>query len=102
MRLLVMFDLPVTTATDRKNYRKFRKFLQENGYAMLQYSVYSKIVLNHSALQFQKSTLYENLPKAGHVDMLLITEKQFANMERFNKPQRVEEHVMTIERIIEL
>lgn len=97
-----MFDLPVVTATDRKCYRTFKKFLHENGYAMLQYSIYSKIILNHSALQFQKTKLYQNLPPSGHIDTLLITEKQFANMESYNKPKRTQEQITTIERIIEL
>lgn len=102
MRLLVMFDLPCTTAIDRKNYRMFKKFLHENGFAMLQYSVYSKILLNHSALQFQKAKLYQNLPPNGHIDTLLITEKQFASMEQYNKPKRIQEQLTTIERIVEL
>lgn len=97
-----MFDLPVVTAMDRKNYRKFKKFLHENGYAMLQYSIYSKILLNHSALQFQKVRLYQNLPPNGHIDTLLITEKQFANMEQYNKPRRIQEQLTTTERIVEL
>lgn len=43
MRILVMFDLPVITDTDRREYRKFRKFLILNGFLMLQESVYCKI-----------------------------------------------------------
>ena len=39
MRVFVMFDLPVLTASDRKVYRQFRKFLMKNGFVMLQESV---------------------------------------------------------------
>ena len=46
MRILVMFDLPVITDTDRREYRKFRKFLVLNGFLMLQESVYCKIAQN--------------------------------------------------------
>ena len=46
MRILVMFDLPVITDTDRREYRKFRKFLILNGFLMLQESVYCKIAQN--------------------------------------------------------
>jgi CRISPR-associated protein Cas2 len=102
MRLIVMFDLPVETSADQRNYRKFKKFLHINGYAMVQYSIYSKIVMNHSALQFQKKKLHVNLPTKGHVTSLLVTEKQFANMEQHNRPVRSEEQIETVERTIEL
>ena len=32
MRLLLMFDMPTDTASDRKAYRKFRKFLINEGF----------------------------------------------------------------------
>lgn len=102
MRLLVLFDLPVQTSLERKNYRKFRKFLIENGYLMVQYSVYAKILLNHSALQLQKVKLKQNLPPKGHIEMLLVTEKQFSNMEHFSNPKQEKSIVNSIERIIEL
>lgn len=81
MRLIVMFDLPTETSTDRRNYRKFRKFLIQNGYSMIQYSVYSKIILNHSVLNYQKVKLEQNAPPKGYIDLLTVTEKQFVNME---------------------
>lgn len=102
MRLLVLFDLPVQTSLDRKNYRKFRKLLIENGYIMVQYSVYAKIILNHSALQLQKVKLKQNLPPKGHIEMLLVTEKQFVNMEHFSKPKIEKSLVSSIDRIVEL
>ena len=102
MRLLVLFDLPVQTSLERKNYRRFRKFLIENGYMMLQYSVYAKIILNHSALQLQKVKLKQNLPPSGHIEMLLVTEKQFANMEHFSNPKIEKSDISSIKRIIEL
>ena len=42
MRMIVFFDLPVTTKKDRKAYTDFRKFLIRDGFIMLQYSVYSR------------------------------------------------------------
>ena len=46
MRILVMFDLPVGTESERKNYRLFRKHLIKSGFLMLQESVYCKIAQN--------------------------------------------------------
>ena len=42
MWLFAMFDLPVTTAKARKRYTEFRKLLLEQGFSMLQYSVYAR------------------------------------------------------------
>jgi len=99
---MVMFDLPMTTAAEKKSYRKFRKFLIENGYAMLQYSVYVKIILNHSALHYQKTKVMQYLPPNGHVELLIVTEKQFAAMEHFSKPTTTQQQVVTTDRIVEL
>lgn len=81
MRMIIMFDLPMETSKDKRNYRKFRKFLIENGYSMMQYSIYSKIILNRSVLNYQKLKIYENAPPKGYVDSLVVTEKQYVNME---------------------
>lgn len=43
MRSILMFDLPVLTATDRKNYRQFVKFLKQSGFIMFQESVYKAV-----------------------------------------------------------
>ena len=32
MRMLVFFDLPTETSSDRRNYRRFRRFLVKNGF----------------------------------------------------------------------
>ncbi|MBO1002723.1 CRISPR-associated endonuclease Cas2 [Pseudogracilibacillus auburnensis] len=81
MRLIVMFDLPTETSADRRNYRKFRKFLIQNGYSMMQYSIYSKIILNRSVLSFQTVKLKQNAPPKGFVETLIVTENQYANIE---------------------
>lgn len=102
MRLIIFFDLPVNTTMDKKNYRKFKKFLLENGYLMLQYSVYARILLNYSSLGLQREKLQQNLPPKGQIRMLLVTEKQFAKMEDFGKPQMTPSELSTTDRIIEL
>ena len=48
MRIIVFFDLPVTTAAKRKAANQFRQFLLKDGYQMLQLSVYSRIVKQRS------------------------------------------------------
>lgn len=40
--LVVIFDLPVTTAEARREYTQFRDFLLNDGYLMIQFSVYAR------------------------------------------------------------
>ncbi len=49
MRMILMFDMPVETAEEKKAYRKFRQFLIDEGFIMHQFSIYSKLLLNNSA-----------------------------------------------------
>ena len=81
MRILVFFDLPTETATDRRVYSKFRKFLIKEGFIMMQESVYVKLVLNTSITNSIKDKINKNKPPKGIVQMLVITEKQFNSME---------------------
>lgn len=80
MRMLLMFDLPIDTAEERKAYRKFRKFILSEGFIMHQYSVYSKILLNNSANKAMIDRLQKNNPKNGKITLLTVTEKQFSRM----------------------
>ena len=44
MRMMVFFDLPVVTKAERRAYTVFRRFLLNDGYDMIQYSVYGRIL----------------------------------------------------------
>lgn len=81
MRTLVFFDLPVVKAAQRREYRRFVKFLKSLGFYMLQESVYVKMSLNQAAVDLTISALKNNKPKEGNVAALTITEKQFTNIE---------------------
>ena len=81
MRLVVFFDLPVLTVEERRAYARFRKFLVKEGFIMMQESVYSKLVINNNASDLVKNHLVKNKPKKGLVQVLTVTEKQFASME---------------------
>lgn len=80
MRLLVFFDLPVKTKKDRKAYTKFRKLLLDNGFVMLQFSVYVRICLGDDMAQAHEAHIQRHLPPRGHVRTLMITNKQYERM----------------------
>ena len=81
MRVIVFFDLPVDTVDDRREYARFRKRLMQNGFIMMQESVYSKLALNLSVADSIMELVRKNKPPKGLVQMLVITEKQYARIE---------------------
>lgn len=81
MRIMVFFDLPVQTAENRRNYSKFRKFLIKNGFMMMQESVYCRLALNQSMAGNIVGSIRANKPPEGLVQILTVTENQFAKME---------------------
>lgn len=81
MRIIVMFDLPVVTASERKEYTRFRKYLIKSGYMMLQESIYCKLAQNTTSAESMIQNIRKNKPKEGLVQVLKITEKQYAKME---------------------
>ncbi|MCX4268894.1 MAG: CRISPR-associated endonuclease Cas2 [Lachnospiraceae bacterium] len=80
MRMLVFFDLPVTTASERKAAAQFRKFLLKDGYHMVQYSVYARVCNGNDAVKKHEMRLNVNLPKEGSIRLLIITEKQYESI----------------------
>ena len=77
-----MFDLPVLTHNDRREYRAFRKYLIKSGFMMLQESVYCKLVPNSNAADALVDSIKRNKPAGdGLVQVLRITEKQFSKMD---------------------
>lgn len=81
MRVLVFFDLPTETLENKREYRKFRKVLIKNGFLMLQESVYCRMLLTPSAGNAVIEVIRKNRPSKGIVQLLTVTEKQFAGME---------------------
>ncbi|MCL0312533.1 CRISPR-associated endonuclease Cas2 [Apilactobacillus sp. TMW 2.2459] len=76
-----MFDLPVVDPEDRRNASHFRQYLLKNGYSMLQYSIYDRIVTGIDMSKKYEESLKRNVPDKGSIRMLRITEKQFNNMD---------------------
>ena len=80
MRMVVMFDLPVETREQRKIATKFRKYLLDEGYVMMQFSVYYRICNGKDMVNKYLLRLEDNLPEKGSVRLITLTEKQFREM----------------------
>jgi CRISPR-associated endoribonuclease cas2 len=81
MRMILFFDLPMVSARERKIYTTFRKQLTQEGFVMMQQSVYSKLVLNSTNEKSTYDRLKKIIPDNGIVQLLTITERQFSSME---------------------
>ncbi len=81
MRTMVFFDLPNVYLRDKKNYIKFRKYLINEGFIMMQESVYSKLVLNSQQSTLLINRIRKNAPKKGIIQVMTITEKQYSQIE---------------------
>jgi CRISPR-associated protein Cas2 len=81
MRVIVFFDLPVTTDKNRKDYRQFRKYLIKSGFFMMQESVYCKLTQNSTIADSVVENIKKNKPGDGLVQVLRVTEKQYAKMD---------------------
>lgn len=93
MRVIVMFDLPVITDTQKRIATKFRNFLLDDGYIMMQFSVYSRICKNNDDLLKHVNRIKINAPKSGNIRMIQITENQYNNMIMFSGQKAIEEDI---------
>lgn len=80
MRLIVFFDLPMVTKTEKRAYVQFRRFLLNDGYDMIQFSVYGRILNGRDAESKHLTRLTDNLPPEGSVRCMSVTEKQYAGI----------------------
>jgi CRISPR-associated protein Cas2 len=81
MWVMVMFDLPVVTKKDRKNYTEFRKGMMKDGFTMFQFSAYLRHCPSRENADVHVKRVKKNLPPKGHVGILTITDKQFGMMQ---------------------
>ena len=92
MWMLVLFDLPVVEKEERKSANQFRNFLLDNGFTMVQYSIYTKLFSGKDACTKYYKMIQNNLPEDGKVDIITITDKQYANIISYNKGKKQEKN----------
>lgn len=83
MWVIAMFDLPVDTPRARKAYSRFRKTLLEDGFTMMQYSVYSRHCASIDNAEMHVRRMGERVPSQGEVRFMTITDRQFGRIQVF-------------------
>lgn len=89
MWIIVFFDLPTDTPKARKQYTRFRKDLLEDGFAMMQYSVYYRHCPSKENTGVHLKRIRAYVPPDGEVRVCQFTDKQFERMEVYCGKRRV-------------
>ena len=83
MWVIAMFDLPTDTPKARRAYARFRKDLLEDGFTMMQYSVYIRHCASIENAEVHLKRMGARVPAAGEVRFLTITDRQFGRIKVF-------------------
>lgn len=83
MWLFTLFDLPVDTKEAKRAYRLFHEFLLDDGFTMMQYSVYARHCPTPDNLEVHEKRVMANVPDDGEVRMMTLTDQQYARMRIF-------------------
>jgi len=75
--LIVAFDLPVGTKTQRKRATGFRLFLLDDGFQMMQFSVYARACVTFARQETHLERVKQNLPPEGSVRAIFVTRAQW-------------------------
>jgi len=86
--VLAMFDLPTETREHRRAYTRFRKDLLEDGFTMMQYSVYQRHCASSENATVHIRRMGMRLPAEGEVRFLVITDHQFGRIMTYWGRQR--------------
>ncbi|MEM7303785.1 MAG: CRISPR-associated endonuclease Cas2 [Pseudomonadota bacterium] len=84
MWILVMFDLPTDTKTQRKAATDFRNFLLDEGFERSKFSVYARFVNGREAFATRVNRIERQLPDAGDVQGLNFTDRQCLDIIHFS------------------
>lgn len=86
--IMALFDLPVGTKTERKRATKFREFLLDEGFLMMQFSCYIRFSASREHADAVTGRVGRACPRSGKVDVIWFTDKQYSNIRTYRGPNR--------------
>lgn len=89
MWIFVSFDLPVDDKEKRRRYAEFRKFLLQDGFTMLQFSLYVRHSSSRENAEVHLKRIRGRIPKQGKVMLYMLTDKQYGMMENYYGSSKV-------------
>ena len=89
--LMAIFDLPVLLEEERKEANRFRKALLDDGFIMIQYSVYSRPCVSLERMTKYYERVKSYAPTTGDIRLLFFTDRQWGMSELIcRKPKKIE------------
>lgn len=96
--LMAMFDLPVLLDEERKEASRFRKVLLDDGFIMIQYSVYSRPCVSLERMKKHYERVKSYAPTTGDIRLLFFTDRQWGLSKLVcRKPKKLEKVPTQIE-----
>ena len=83
MWVMALFDLPVVSKAERKRATGFRNFLLDQGFEMVQFSVYARFAPGRERAEAITRKIGSVVPQDGKVDVLFFTDKQYEQIVSF-------------------
>lgn len=83
-----MFDLPTETRAQKRAYTRFRKDLLEDGFSMMQYSIYLRHSANVANAETHIRRMGAKVPVEGEVRFLMVTDAQYGRITVFSNFRR--------------
>ena len=84
MWVMVFFDLPTSTIKEKQAYTVFRKDLMRDGFTMFQFSIYVRHCASRENADVHVKRVKSFMPRSGNVCVMVITDKQFGEIEIFS------------------
>jgi CRISPR-associated protein Cas2 len=75
--IMVMFDLPVLTQEEKKTAARFRHDLLDEGYLMIQWSIYARPCISDEQMDTHIARVTAMTPAAGNVRLMFLTDQQW-------------------------
>lgn len=89
MWIIALFDLPTQTNAQKKRYASFRKALLNDGFSMMQFSVYKRHCATRENAALHTERMGNLVPSEGEVRFIHITDRQFGDMKIYRGKKRV-------------
>lgn len=83
MWVMALFDLPVLTTEQRSRATKFREYLLDMGFVMMQLSCYIKFTPSKEKADALAQKIGTEVPSGGKVDILFFTDAQYGNIQSY-------------------
>lgn len=100
MRAIILFDLPSVEKQDIANNQKFIKKLKKIGFYMLQFSVYTKVLINQSEYDRIIKKVKQIIPNKGNIIILKLTDKQYNDMIYLNGEKNKYDSIVGLNNVV--